>query len=115
MTEPEWPRPTYRTMHNWLTVWRGPAAALTCADCGGTARAWAFDNKDPSWKSPQGAYYVDPSRYVPLCAKCHKARDTSTETCKNGHRWVDGNRYRRKDGGGTICRACRREWMRNHR
>lgn len=104
------PRPSYRMVHIWLNTWRGKAADQTCADCGQTAHDWAFDNRKPNWPSKDGPYYPDPGRYVPLCRTCHIARDTSTEKCKNGHRWADGNRYKRK-GGGTICRACRREWM----
>lgn len=106
------PIPAYRTVHAWLRLWRG--APDVCVDCGGPAKDWAFDNKEPFWPSPQGPYYPDPSRYVPLCQSCHEIRD-SGPVCANGHRWADGNRYRRKDGKGTICRACRREGMARRR
>jgi len=111
------PLPTYREVHRWLVDWRGDPSTQTCAFCDSPAREWSFDNRSPHWFSDEGlAYYPDPRRYLPLCHQCHADRDSAeSETCKNGHRWADGNRYRRKDGHGTICRACRREWMAQQR
>lgn len=109
------PLPAYRTVHAWVAQWRGPASAQACARCGQPGHDWSFDNRQPSWPSEEGSYYPDLSRYEALCRSCHIQKDTSTETCANGHRWADGNRYRRKDGKGTICRACRREGMARRR
>lgn len=109
--EPELDLPSYRLVHSWVERWRGSASDQLCADCGGAGHDWAFDNHRPAWPSDDGPYYPDLSRYIALCRSCHEIRDGSTETCKNGHRWADGNRYYRKDGHGTICRACRRESM----
>jgi hypothetical protein len=107
--------PTHADVHLWLAKWRGKASDHLCEQCSEPATSWAFDNEQPSWPDERGAYYPDPSRYAPLCATCHARRDQNKETCKNGHRWEDNNRYHRKDGGGTICRACRREWMARRR
>lgn len=63
------------------SVW-GAARQYPCVECGKTAAHWAYDGTDPteSWSSPSNRGTVHffsswPEFYMPMCAKCHSARD----------------------------------------
>lgn len=67
--------PDYAAMHRWLPALRGPAAACACAECGAPARCWCYDGSDPDEKRDPASdrrYSLDPDRYRPRCASCHR-------------------------------------------
>ena len=76
--------PSYSTMHRRLRALHGPATAQRCAECGGAARFWTYTGTDPDeLRDPVTGqrYSVDPGRYRPRCASCHR-------TMVAGHRPV---------------------------
>ena len=68
---------TYGAAHGRVKKERGPASTHPCADCGGRARHWSYDHRDPDGRlSPDGrAYSLDINHYVPRCVSCHKMHD----------------------------------------
>lgn len=67
----------YKGAHRRIYRKRGAAKAHACVQCGAAARHWAYDHTDPAeLTSPAGwPYSLDPMRYQPMCALCHKAFD----------------------------------------
>jgi len=67
----------YKTAHRRVRAKRGRASAHQCADCGGPARHWSYDHRDPNERvSAEGrAYSLDVNHYVPRCVRCHKRHD----------------------------------------
>ena len=71
---------SYGAVHYRLRKQRGLASGQTCAHCGASASQWAYDHTDPDERTGVDhghvlRYSVETSRYMPLCAKCHKALD----------------------------------------
>lgn len=66
----------YSGAHYRVRSTRGRAALHVCP-CGKPAAQWAYDNADPAERvDPRGCRYsLDPARYFPLCASCHKLFD----------------------------------------
>lgn len=59
---------------------------------------------------------VDPSEHLRHHAEVETRNQygvfrRDAESCRHGHRWADGNEYR-KPNGERMCRACRRDQMR---
>ena len=76
------PRPlkkdlTYGGAHYRLRAVSGAASQHICAHCGKQALHWAYDHSDPDERlTPEGwPYSLNPARYLPLCAACHRAFD----------------------------------------
>jgi hypothetical protein len=93
---------TYSAVHQRLIRARGLASEHACAECGGQAADWAFDNGDPR------GFSEDLDRYSPLCRSCHRKKDHRPKpACKRGHEFTEGNTLRTTNGGRT-CRACNR-------
>lgn len=71
---------TYSAVHQRVHKTRGSAKNHTCVDCGGQAKHWSYNHKDPGerFEQYQGysiPYSIDPSFYEPRCVKCHKKLD----------------------------------------
>lgn len=69
---------TYEGAHWRIRQAKGPASKHSCVDCGGRARQWSYDYTDPqqvTCPTRGSVYSLDPSRYVPRCASCHKKHD----------------------------------------
>lgn len=67
--------PDYAATHRRLRRMRGSATAQSCAECSATARCWCYDGTDPDeQRDPVSGrrYSLDPSRYRPRCASCHR-------------------------------------------
>lgn len=67
--------PDYAAMHRRLRALRGPAKGQQCAGCGAVARCWCYDGTDPDEQRDPASgrrYSVDPGRYWPRCASCHR-------------------------------------------
>lgn len=72
------PRVGYGGLHARLRNTRGKASGHSCNHCGGPALQWAYDHSDPDPRVDRETgleYSLDLSRYVPLCASCHKVFD----------------------------------------
>lgn len=68
----------YDAAHDRVKAAYGKAASHGCRHCSGTAAHWAYDHTDPNEKHDdpeEGPYSIDPTRYLPLCASCHKRFD----------------------------------------
>lgn len=67
---------TYAGAHQRVRAQRGPASRYACVDCGGRARHWSYDRRDPNVvASEHGPYSTDVTYYEPRCVTCHKAFD----------------------------------------
>lgn len=105
---------TYAAAHLRVKRLRGRASLHLCAHCGGRARDWAYDHKDPKELTgpagpglPDAPYSADPSHYIPLCKPCHTRFDSFGETCKHGHpRTAENTHVDRR--GWRSCKPCRR-------
>lgn len=105
--------PAYRTVHERLYATRGHASGYPCADCGGRARDWAFDDdltRDGTVQCPiSGSHYsADLSRYVPLCRPCHAQRD-------GRRRWGPVCTIEGCDRKHLACGYCDPHYRRRHR
>lgn len=75
----------YTEHHTMLRALRGKASEHPCHDCGGPARDWSYDRRDPAevieWQAGEVAWRVwsrDVDRYVPRCRPCHWRHDNPT-------------------------------------
>lgn len=68
---------TNRAVHQRLKAQRGKARSYMCTDCACPALHWSYDHTDPDeLNDPEkGSYSLDPDRYLPRCASCHKLFD----------------------------------------
>jgi hypothetical protein len=65
----------YWSVRRQLRAERGPASAQQCADCGGSARDWVYDSRDPDERTDPRLgcrYSLDLSRYTPRCRSCRQ-------------------------------------------
>lgn len=72
----------YVAVHDRIRRQRGLPTEYPCADCGGPAKQWAYDHKDPNERiaidhGKPKPYSTDVSRYQPLCLRCHRRLDHS--------------------------------------
>lgn len=72
--------PKYAAIHKRLTRARGSARLHACVDCGGRAREWSYDNRDPHEVRGQVgrfvcAYSLKLEHYEPRCTPCHRKFD----------------------------------------
>lgn len=70
--------PGYSAVHMRLASTRGPAASLTCVDCGNPAAHWSYDYTDPDAPRDKVSglpYSLDLDRYAPRCVPCHRHFD----------------------------------------
>lgn len=71
----------YGAAHERVRAAHGPASLHMCAHCSERqARHWAYDRTDPRERRTLGQrdcgpFSVNPDRYIPLCAACHKRFD----------------------------------------
>lgn len=74
------------TAHRRVKRMWGPAGNYPCVECGGMAAQWAYDGADPDQNfgpvSNRGshtwmAWSAYPEFYMPMCARCHTARDAA--------------------------------------
>jgi hypothetical protein len=67
----------YGGLHERINRERGSATAHACQRCGRRAEEWAYDHSDPNEKqdAKRRVYSLDPMRYEPLCALCHRRAD----------------------------------------
>lgn len=76
---------SYGGAHERVSVLWGPASRHECVECGVTAKDWAYDGTDPtqlygkSWASSEtwSFYSAFPEFYMPMCARCHRRRDSA--------------------------------------
>lgn len=68
---------TNGAVHQRLRKSRGHANRYACVDCDKQAQHWSYDHTDPDERIDprRGPYSLDPDRYHPRCAKCHKRFD----------------------------------------
>jgi hypothetical protein len=68
---------TNKAVHQRLRSMRGQARSWSCTDCSCPALHWSYDHGDPNEldDSRYGPYSLDPERYQPRCARCHKLFD----------------------------------------
>jgi hypothetical protein len=78
--------PGYDAAHRRVYRDRGPAAALTCVDCGEQAREWSYSGADPDElttrpdlrnEHPGLRYSLKSEFYEPRCICCHRSKDDS--------------------------------------
>lgn len=69
--------PSYFTVHWRLTQAYGAASAQRCADCGGPASDWSYDNADPDEvvSAAHLRYSYNLEHYQPRCKPCHRVFD----------------------------------------
>lgn len=73
--------------HRRVRKARGPASDHSCVDCGGTAKEWAYDHKDPEERAhPQGAFSLKVEHYQPMCVSCHRRFDRAGDNLRKGRR-----------------------------
>lgn len=101
----------YSGAHRALVRVRGRAKEHKC-QCGSRAQDWAFTHTDPGpdvLVSHKGlAYSLDPTRYVPMCKRCHHRYDHPPVThCPRGHEYTEEN-TRIGAHGEPNCRTCTR-------
>lgn len=70
----------YSAVHERLNRTRGHASEYQCAHCPDAAVDWAYDGMCPDEKYDERhgrmlAYSTDPTRYMPLCRRCHSIYD----------------------------------------
>lgn len=75
---------TYGQAHRRASALWGPAKAYPCIKCGRVAGQWAYDGTDPTelmtlTRKAGSAYLYSewPEFYMPMCVKCHRARDSA--------------------------------------
>lgn len=68
---------TNKAVHLRLRAQRGKAKSWMCVDCSCPALHWSYDHTDPDelHDEVKGPYSLDPDRYMPRCARCHKLFD----------------------------------------
>ena len=75
----------YRAAHERCRTDRGLVQKYACVNCGGPAQHWSYNHDEPNellgtvgvgrGKQVVLAYSLDPNRYSPRCAPCHKRFD----------------------------------------
>lgn len=67
----------YTGAHMRLRAARGSARQHACIDCGGPAKHWSYNHRDPNEIARPGGppYSGDPGMYDPRCVPCHKRFD----------------------------------------
>lgn len=75
---------TIQAAHRRVSSLWGSASEYLCIACGNEARHWAYDGTDPTQRYGQASssrsmqYYSRfPEFYMPMCAKCHRIRDSN--------------------------------------
>jgi hypothetical protein len=78
---------TYDAVHDRLRRANGPASQHLCIQCFDPAREWAYLHDDPNplteWMAKGQSrpswvtYSTDPSRYQPMCVRCHRNMDSA--------------------------------------
>lgn len=69
---------SYSAIHQRLAKLFGKAEDHSCTDCGGMARHWSYDLKDPDQLIDPAlslAYSAKPEHYAPRCVSCHSIHD----------------------------------------
>lgn len=76
---------TYGQAHRRASALWGPAKRHPCVTCGNLAAQWAYDGTDPTQlldlaRVKGSAYFYSewPEFYMPMCTKCHRARDSAS-------------------------------------
>ena len=67
----------YTGAHERVRSARGKVQDHACIDCGGRARHWSYNHRDPNElrRSDGLPYSGDPAMYDPRCVPCHKRFD----------------------------------------
>ena len=69
---------TCTAAHQRVKAAKGTASNYACVDCGGQARHWSYDHKDPGELFEDGrAYSAKVEHYEPRCVPCHKRFDVA--------------------------------------
>ena len=68
---------TYKGAHKRVKRDKGEARHQKCFACGEDADHWAYQHNDPNELRDLAnrPYSTDPSKYVAMCASCHKEYD----------------------------------------
>lgn len=67
---------TYRGVHQRVRAIHGSASKHSCVDCGGQAKQWSYDHKDPDERLTGPApHSIHIEHYEPRCISCHKKFD----------------------------------------
>jgi len=79
------PNPSYEAAHRRIKRAKGLASDWPCIDCGGRARDWSYNHRDPDERTqvttlPRGrevtvTYSLNPDCYEPRCGACHATFD----------------------------------------
>lgn len=77
----------YTTIHARVKSAYGPARGYNCVACSQPAAEWAFDNRDPEFRTDSQTgckFSLKIEHYQPMCAKCHRRFDNAVRAAQLG-------------------------------